>query len=892
MTKDDTADLPGLFNDLPEKAPKEQIAKISLRNWREHLASIRSLDKRIEKLLDDAVKQTLAKGRKLTAADIGHVFQRHPEVRATLDEAMEKLNADLTATIEQGSKEAWLRANTAADEIVSAMAANNTQLATLLNDGQNKPQNDRALRAFRLREMQGMKLSDRVWKSTEGMKLDMERAVEVALAEGVPAQKLSQRVRELLREPHRLYRRVRDKDGNLKLSQAAQKYHPGTGVYRSSYKNAMRVARTEVNMAYQASDSERWKRSWWVRGIRISLSNNHTSLDSKGKPSPLFDICDTLAGDYPADFKFTGWHPQCRCYATAITCDYADIRDYYQRKRAGEDMTGYTPLGAITEPPEQFKRWLTDNSDRLAGAASRGTTPYFISENKSAVDKILGMSDNPFFATKVKVGDKEYLLKHLIAECRIEPTENGKIYVHPDHGKGELAENLDFARWRAEIFGEEVILLPNPQNVPSADSYNITRGVNEEYKRPTKPTLNAISQSVRYGKDQADYLIIETHPEMKVGETINALTDRISNRFIPPRCANLKEIRIKVGDYEAVYTREQICEPGFKIKPEDFRNASVSRSRGTSHATKEAGSITDTKLQNFFGLNKKTPQEIAVVRHARRKTPLEIADERHARRTAADEKTIRERWQKRQDAIYSIPNGLSETERENWIANMHEIARQTGVPIGKPMTYEQADKQSANPLWKPKKIYDKTKRKWEDNPAFDDKIDTPNRINCQTCAPAYALRRRGFDLYAGGNTPGSQNQYLARGHWSECWLNPDGTPATFHRTQDWLDKQRGKKMTAEYYRRFFDEVCKEPGVYNFNMGWSGDQGHVTVIQREEDGTLRYVEPQHDNYGTWRDIDYLCKNLQQIIPDSQKDRRGIMRVDNKMFNPKFLGIFRH
>lgn len=386
MAKNDTPEILGLFDDLPEEAPQEQIAKISLRSWRTHLASIRTLDKRIEKLIDEAVKQALAQGRKLTSADIGRVFQRHPELRAALDKTMQQLNDDLTATIEHGSKDAWLRANTAADAVVAAMANNNAQLAALLNAETNMPQNDRALRAFQQREMQGLRLSDRVWRATEGMKLDMERAIEVALAEGVPAQKLSQRVRELLKEPHRLYRRVRDKDGNLRLSQAAQKYHPGTGVYRSSYKNAMRVARTEVNMAYQASDSERWTRSWWVKGIRVSLSNNHTCLDSKGRPAPLVDICDELAGDYPADFKFTGWHPQCRCFATAITCEYSDIRDYYSRKRAGEDMTGYTPPGTITEPPEQFKRWMADNSDRLTGAAQRGTTPYFIANNAKYTD--------------------------------------------------------------------------------------------------------------------------------------------------------------------------------------------------------------------------------------------------------------------------------------------------------------------------------------------------------------------------------------------------------------------------------------------------------------------------------------------------------------------------
>ena len=223
---------------------------------------------------------------------------------------------------------------------------------------------------------------------------------------------------------------------------------------------------------------------------------------------------------------------------------------------------------------------------------------------------------------------------------------------------------------------------------------------------------------------------------------------------------------------------------------------------------------------------------------------------------------------------------------------MEEIANATGVPIGKPMTYEEADKQSANPLWKPKEIYDAKKRKRVKNPEYVEARDEPNRINCQTCAPAYALRRRGFDLYAGANTRGSQSEYLSYGRWNECWLNPDGTPATFHNTQAWLDKQRGKKMTAAYYRRFFDEMCNEPGIYSLCMGWDTDGGHITIIQREVYGTLRYVEPQHDNYGTWRDIDYLCKNLQQTIPDNVKARRGVMRIDNKMFNPKFLGIFRH
>ena len=386
MAKKTLPEIPGLFDDLPEDTPKEQIAKITLKGWRDHLSNFSALERKIEGLLDDAVKQTLAKGRKLTPDDIGRVFQRHPEMRRDLEKAMQTLNKRLTATIEEGSKEAWLRANATGNEVALALAANNAQLAALLASGQDKPQNDRALRAFMKRKEAGMNLSDRVWKTTMGMKLDMERAIDVALAEGMSADRLSLKIRKLLREPNRLYRRVRDKDGNLRLSQAAQKYHPGTGVYRSSYKNAMRVARTEVNMAYQASDNERWTNSWWIRGIRVSLSNNHTTTNSKGEKEPLIDICDELRGDYPPDFKFIGWHPQCRCFATAITVDYDEIRDYYRRKRAGEDMSNYKPKGLITDVPMRFKNWMERNADRLAGAAERGTTPYFIKENPKYTD--------------------------------------------------------------------------------------------------------------------------------------------------------------------------------------------------------------------------------------------------------------------------------------------------------------------------------------------------------------------------------------------------------------------------------------------------------------------------------------------------------------------------
>ena len=58
-----------------------------------------------------------------------------------------------------------------------------------------------------------------------------------------------------------------------------------------------------------------------------------------------------------------------------------------------------------------------------------------------------------------------------------------------------------------------------------------------------------------------------------------------------------------------------------KIKPEDFHNVSAFRSVGSVLEKGVVSNIVanaDAKVTKFFGINKKTPQEIAIERHARR----------------------------------------------------------------------------------------------------------------------------------------------------------------------------------------------------------------------------------------------------------------------------------
>src|SRR5690606_19096834 len=133
---------------------------------------------------------------------------------------------------------------------------------------------------------------------------EIEQGLYAGISEGMPAAKMASEQKKYLREPNKLFRRVRDASGKLVLSKAAREYHPGQGVYRSSFKNSLRLTRTETNMAYRTADYERYSRTKFILGFEVRLSANH----------PKFDICDHMTGNYPSTFKFIGWHPNCLCY--------------------------------------------------------------------------------------------------------------------------------------------------------------------------------------------------------------------------------------------------------------------------------------------------------------------------------------------------------------------------------------------------------------------------------------------------------------------------------------------------------------------------------------------------------------------------------------------------
>lgn len=237
--------------------------------------------------------------------------------------------------------------------------------------------NTDAMDSFIKRSDNGLDLSKRVWNYTDQLRDEMEIAMTVSIGDGTSASQISRQVRQYLNEPDKLFRRVRNEDGNLKLSKAAKAYRPGQGVYRSSAKNAMRLARTETNMAYRNADNERWNKLDFVLGQEVKLAHDH----------PEYDICDELAGRYPKDFVFDGWHPNCFCYHVAILLPPDEMLKMQKAIANGEPYD--IESKRVKDVPDNFKNWVHQNTDKLAIASERGKTPYFVKNNQQIVNDII-----------------------------------------------------------------------------------------------------------------------------------------------------------------------------------------------------------------------------------------------------------------------------------------------------------------------------------------------------------------------------------------------------------------------------------------------------------------------------------------------------------------------
>jgi hypothetical protein len=323
---------------------------------------------RLAGVYEVAIKKAVELGYSVTNynSDKPFSFADYPVTNKKADTLFSQMAYELQSIVNGGTESAWIAANTVNDGLVDKYFAKSGLSKEQLSKYYDRNLN--ALAAYQKRVDGGVTLSDRVWKYTNQFKNEIELAVSVGIGEGRSASEVSRDVRQYLQQPDKLFHRVRNKYGELVLSKAAKAYHPGQGVYRSSYKNALRLTRTEINMSFHNADYERWNTLNFVAGYRVVLSKAH----------PEYDICDELQGEYPKTFAFWGWHVQCMCHTEPILSPQKEFVNNLVKQLKGEDTTGYIPSNQITKMPPNFKQWASDNQERIAKAKSM---PYFIDKN-------------------------------------------------------------------------------------------------------------------------------------------------------------------------------------------------------------------------------------------------------------------------------------------------------------------------------------------------------------------------------------------------------------------------------------------------------------------------------------------------------------------------------
>lgn len=371
---------------------------------------------RIRLMFAATVNQILALNKTIPHLEPGVMFSfdgQSIKKQNEVERLLRQLHSVATMAIQQGITLEWGQANAAADALVRSMFGQEVLSSPEFTAWNSR--NNAARNAFINRSEKGLNLSDRVWRAVRQLRDEMEVAITVSIGEGQSAQKMSQSIRKYLNDPDLMFRRFRykageeieyDEEGNeigkkiiwgKKWKKRIKKpdgtygwidydkdsYRTGSGVYKSSAQNAMRVARTETNIAYRRADHERWQDMDFVLGQRVQMSNSH----------PKKDICDKLAGDYPKDFVFDGWHPQCFCFVTPITIPPEETEHLTEMMLNGEDWRSELARlkrgREITSYPDNFKQWVSDNADNIAAARERGTEPYFIRNNSRAINQIL-----------------------------------------------------------------------------------------------------------------------------------------------------------------------------------------------------------------------------------------------------------------------------------------------------------------------------------------------------------------------------------------------------------------------------------------------------------------------------------------------------------------------
>ena len=394
--------------------------KLTSKQQKEQLNNLFAVyNKRLGRLYSDYVKKltSLGYGEDVLEDDALFNFDNFPQLKARLNDIFNDYYQNSLLCYKSGITDGV------------ALAYNHDEMViggySVLTDKAIRVARDTAAATFivnRLKTKNGLNLAQTVWNYCQQTKSEFEMAMSNTIADGIKkgssAEEVGKSIRKYLNDPDMMYRRYHtikvQKNGKKKdvvtwrrrriidgkvrfIEEPLEKV--GMGVYRSARKNALRVARTEINSAYHKARNERWQNEPFVIGQYIHVSPQHN----------IDDICNDLEGRYPKDYVWISWHPQCICTSDPITIQGEEKKEFYKRLMAGEDMSNYVSPFAVLTMPEKYNQYIKDNSEAIVKAGMRGKLAWHLQDNTKYWVHLLSPSDRKKLGLKA-VSSKELIL--------------------------------------------------------------------------------------------------------------------------------------------------------------------------------------------------------------------------------------------------------------------------------------------------------------------------------------------------------------------------------------------------------------------------------------------------------------------------------------------------
>lgn len=280
-----------------------------------------------------------------------NVWLRNQVVEKCVDRELDKLQSLLLTNLTAFNIDAWKRSEMKNEDFISEYIKG-MAIDSVRKQGMFATNKDALSQLRKGVDVRGNNLSPMVWNLADQTKTQLEYYLQTGLSVGRSSSRISQDLRQILNEPDKRFRRVKDKERKLVMSQPMKNYHPGQGIYRSSKMNALRLTATSTNMSYRTADYERWSKQDFILGIEI-----HRSANNRGPCK----ICDAMVGKYPKTFKFIGFHPFCICFATPITMEPDNFADFLLNDTVPQEQV-------ITDIPKTAKDFVDENKNGVQSA--------------------------------------------------------------------------------------------------------------------------------------------------------------------------------------------------------------------------------------------------------------------------------------------------------------------------------------------------------------------------------------------------------------------------------------------------------------------------------------------------------------------------------------------